>query len=165
MRFVLFGVDCGPGIRFAPNRAGAASTRRSGLRSHASQLRAARSIRVRGSIGQSAGGHVEWQSAAQFSTYKCADFQISLKGPRRFLRKTDRIILCRLDLKSVTRFFWAFTVCKSNNAWTAGRAAGRAGDIGCVFHAGSNERATCIGCINKNVHLGTAPTEGKEGRE
>jgi len=36
---VLFVVDLVLGFRLAPNRVGAASTRRSGLRSHASQLR------------------------------------------------------------------------------------------------------------------------------
>ena len=56
-----------------------------------------------------------------FSLYIiCADFQISFKRLRRLVPKSDRIILSRLDLSFLSRFSWAFTVCKSNNAWTRG---------------------------------------------
>jgi len=95
VEIVLFVVDLVLGFRSAPNRVGAVSTRirrRAGIAlpaGHAVQARKsdsalavydltprkcararpARWVRVRGSIGQSTGGHVEWAMCAQFSTY------------------------------------------------------------------------------------------------
>ncbi len=85
MRFVLFGIDCGLGFRFAPNRAGAASTRRSGLRSHASQL-------CTGAIATRPGGQsvnpladmLNGQCAPNSLYTRCAEFRISLTQDLQF---------------------------------------------------------------------------------
>ncbi len=76
----------------------------------------------------------------------CADFQISLTHLRRFFQENDQIILSRLDLKSCSRFFWAFTAHTAKTDRRGGVAAICTSEIASVVHAGSNEWALCIGC-------------------
>ncbi len=82
--FVLFVVDCGPGIRFAPNRAGAASTRRSGLRSHASQLRGRDRYASGGQSVNPLANMLNGQCARNSLHTRCAEFKISLTQDLQF---------------------------------------------------------------------------------
>ncbi len=99
----------------------------------------------------------------------CADFQFSLMHLRVLCTESERITLCRLDLKSSKNFLGRSLRAQQPQPDGTAPRQDCAGHIASVFHAESDGWANCSGCKGAPAHLRvplfahTSPTRQRGG--